>query len=254
MNEKELLLELGFTPSEAQIYLALVEQGPATIGELVKRTHIHTSVLYTAVQRLLQRGLITYVKKGRTKTFSAAEPKSLLQRTQTLTEELNKVIPTWEQKLKVKAPEIVVEVYEGFRGLTNMFNALFSDTKPGDEYLSFTLGQEFQNEECLNWFNNLGRRRMALKLNVKALCPLQYKSLFERVGDPTILRRTGLRFSGFEFPQGIVIFHDSIIFISCTPAAKAIRIEDAKLVRQYRTFFLQIYASGKHYIPDKLKP
>ncbi len=251
MNERELLLELGFTPSEAQIYLALVEQGPATIGELVKRTRIHTSVLYTAVQRLLQRGLITYVKKGRTKTFSAADPKSLLQRTQTLTEELHKVIPTWEQKLTAKAPEIVVEVYEGFPGLTNMFNALFADAKPHDEYLSFTLGQEFKNDACLRWFNNLGRRRMALKLDVKALCPTRYKSLFERVGDPKILSKTGLRFSKFEFPQGIVIFHDSVIFISCDPTVKAVRIKDTKLAEQYRAFFKQLYASGKPYSPSK---
>ncbi|MBI4150936.1 BlaI/MecI/CopY family transcriptional regulator [Candidatus Woesearchaeota archaeon] len=251
MNESELLIELGFTPSEAKIYLALVEQGPATIGELVKRTRIHTSVLYTAVQRLVQRGLITYVKKGRTKTFSAADPKSLLQRTQNLAEELHKVIPAWEQRLKVIAPEIIVEVYEGFPGLTNMFNALFADAKSGDEYFSFTLGQEFQNEECLKWFNNLGRRRMALKLNVKALCPLRFKALFERVGDPKILAKTGLRFSKFEFPQGIIIFHDSIIFISCDPTAKAIRIKDANLAEQYRTFFMQLYASGTSYVPPR---
>ncbi len=251
MKETDLLQELGLTQSETLIYLALVEYGPAPIGELVKRTRIHTSVLYTAVQRLVQRGLITHVKRGRTKTFSATNPKALLQQTQNLTEELQKVLPIWESKLKARAPEIVVEVYEGFPGLTNMFNALFADARLGNEYLSFTLGQEFDNEECLRWFNNLGRRRMALKLNVKALCPTRFKSLFEKVGDPKILMRTGLRFSSFEFPQGIVIFHDSVIFISCTPAAKAIRIKDAKLAEQYRTFFLQLYASGKPYVPSK---
>ncbi len=251
MEEQELLNKLGLTNSESKIYLILVEKGQATIVELIKKTQIHTSVLYSALQRLIHKGLVTYIKKGRTKTFIATNPKVLLQYASDLQDELTNIIPKWEKQLTTKTSESIAEIYEGLPGLTNLFNMLFSEAKPGDLYLSFTLSEEFKNENYLKWFNNLGIRRIALKLNVKALCPKKFKTLFKKLGNPEILSRTKLRFSNFEFPQGIVIFHDSIVFLSFDKNVKAIRINDSKFSKQYRNFFLQIYASGEPYLSQK---
>lgn len=234
-----MLEKLGFTHSESIVYEALIMNGSQTIYQLIKHTHTHTSVLYTTIQRLMNKGFVTYVQKGHARVFSAANPETLLAYNREITAELQHQVEEWK-KIKLLQKQTVVEVFEGLSGLTNLFNSLLSNAKPHELYLSFTLGQEFWNEKCLHWFNNLGRKRIALKLNVKSLCSLKNKPLFDKVGDWKILKKVGLRFSEFEFPQGIVIFRDSIIFLSWNPI-KAIKIEDSAMAKHYNRFFLYVY-------------
>lgn len=50
------LIDLGFSPYEADIYLALVQQGPANGSQLARRSGVPRSMAYQALDRLVDKG------------------------------------------------------------------------------------------------------------------------------------------------------------------------------------------------------
>jgi len=238
-----MLEKIGFTTTESEIYELLVLHGPVTAYNLQKRCRIHSSVLYAALHRLNNKGFVSSIKKGRTKIFQAVDPEVLIKYQEEIGSELRKKVEDWK-KIRTETSETETQVYEGIAGLTNLFNSLLKGAYKNELYLSFTLGEEFFDKNCLSWFNSLGRKRISLGLNVKSLASNRYKKIFERIGDWDILDKSGLKFVDFEFPQGLVIFRENIILISWRPKAKAVRIIDQHMAEQYKKFFLKLY-SGK---------
>jgi len=63
----DLLGRLGLTKNQARLYAILLREGPATIGELAKRSGIHRANAYRIVSHLKNIGLIELLLGGVTK-------------------------------------------------------------------------------------------------------------------------------------------------------------------------------------------
>ena len=79
MDETQIhnLIKLGFTDGEAKTYLALIEIGSSTVGPLAKKTGIAYSKIYEVLERLIKKGVVSFIKKGKTKYFQAVNPSAL---------------------------------------------------------------------------------------------------------------------------------------------------------------------------------
>lgn len=75
---KDKLLHLGFTPNQASVYVALLEQGQAKIGPLAEQTGLHRYIVYQALQDLLARKLVVKLSKRGVAYYSAADPEPLV--------------------------------------------------------------------------------------------------------------------------------------------------------------------------------
>jgi len=71
----ELLKEIGLTESETKVYLALLELGSTTKGPIVDKSQVASSKIYELLEKLIQKGLASFVVKSGTKYFEAAPPK-----------------------------------------------------------------------------------------------------------------------------------------------------------------------------------
>ena len=74
----ESLEEFGLTKIEAKVYLNLLRLGSTTTGPLVKKTELHRATVYDALKRLMEKGLINFIIKEKTRYFQAADPKHFL--------------------------------------------------------------------------------------------------------------------------------------------------------------------------------
>lgn len=74
----EKLQRLGLTKKEAKTYLSLVKYGESTANYIAKQTSTNRTVTYNILQQLIEKGLITYVKKEGKRFYSIAKPESLL--------------------------------------------------------------------------------------------------------------------------------------------------------------------------------
>ena len=74
----ELLRNIGLTDSEIKVYLALIELGSSTKGPIVDKSKVASSKIYELLEKLMQKGLASYVIKSGVKYFESAPPLRLL--------------------------------------------------------------------------------------------------------------------------------------------------------------------------------
>ena len=68
------LVELGLTNGEAKVYLSLLKLGLSKVGSIVKDCRVSYSKVYDVLERLILKGLVSYVLIGNIKHFNAVEP------------------------------------------------------------------------------------------------------------------------------------------------------------------------------------
>ena len=105
MNEK-LLQEIGLANSEITVYITLLKTGSIKVGDLIKRVNLHRSRVYEAINRLTEKGLVSYAIKNNIKFFEATDPERLVIYIEEQKEKLNekeksikKIIPELKQNI-----------------------------------------------------------------------------------------------------------------------------------------------------------
>ena len=63
MDYQKLLQQLGFNGNEIAVYMALLGLGMTQAGPIVKATKLHRMMVYTALDKLVQDGFATVVRK-----------------------------------------------------------------------------------------------------------------------------------------------------------------------------------------------
>ncbi len=75
----EVLRHLGLSPRDAQIYRTLLSLGPSPIRTVAEKAGINRGTTYECLKELQQKGVVTYLPKGRRRLFSPRDPEVLLQ-------------------------------------------------------------------------------------------------------------------------------------------------------------------------------
>lgn len=251
MEDLDLLMEMGLTKAEAKIYLTILKNGPLTAGKIVTLSRQHISVTYAALQRLVEKGYVSYVRKGKFDEYSILNPKIFEIRTKELMERLETRLKAWKDYIVKSKHQTTVEVVEGMKGLANVINGMLKDTKKGDKWRSFTLGKENENPEVLSFFKKINEKRLRLGVNARAICNSAYKDIVYKLGDPHHLKTAHLRFVAFEFPQGIITFQDNVLFVLWSKDPIIIHIKDSRLADEYGKFFDKLYQTGEPYKPPE---
>jgi HTH-type transcriptional regulator, sugar sensing transcriptional regulator len=132
-NLAEELTQLGVTPTEAQVYLALVQNGPMGASAIAATTGLSRTAVYPTLGALVDKGLVE-AGEGYGSRFSpvpaeqalphlmAADKAALLYREQ-LTAELIERIASLEERAET-APEELIQVLRSPRALRERFERL----------------------------------------------------------------------------------------------------------------------------------
>jgi sugar-specific transcriptional regulator TrmB len=119
---KKLLHSLGLSDSEATIYLASLELGPASVQDIAKKSHVSRVTTYAVIESLTERSLMSSVEKGKKHLFAAESPERLvafvtarLKEMETTLHEVQGAID--ELKLIQRGEKPVVKMYEGSEAL-----------------------------------------------------------------------------------------------------------------------------------------
>ena len=134
-----ILEEIGLTKTEIKIYLALLRLGQSTTTAIIKEADIYASKVYEFLDRLIQKGLVSYTIKSNKKYFRAADPEFLkeilkekrydLMRQE---DEVDKILPDLKSMKKVEENTIQSDIYEGLRGLKSVYEKILSTLKKGE--------------------------------------------------------------------------------------------------------------------------
>lgn len=229
----KILSSLGLLDSEISTYLAALRNGPSTVLDLTKHTRLSRQAIYTAIEALTHRGLMSSVQRGKKQFYTSESPNKLLSYAQRKEQELAEQI----SDLKLTLPELelqaggekpAVKVFEGKEGI----RALLEDTrehKPSEVY-------EITDLEAMNAI-----------LTSEDLEP--YRQEFRRIGSKIhgintttakpgegIMRIT-LPEDKAKFSSHIGVHGDKINLITFQGKMYAIIIENKGLAQALRTIF-----------------
>jgi len=141
------LKSLGLLESEVKTYLAALELGPSTVLELNKKIGLSRQAIYTAMESLIELGLMSSVEKGKKTLYAAESPERLrsiaeakLKKMESTVREIKSI--TSELKLIEKGEKPVVKVFEGTEGVMAIRDEIVK-SKPAVIY-------EFANEDMIS--------------------------------------------------------------------------------------------------------
>jgi len=170
MNEK-LLQEIGLANSEIKIYTTLLNTGQIKVGELIKEVSLHRSRVYEAINRLTDKGLVSYVIKNNIKYFEASDPDNLLTYIEEQKEKLNekennikKIIPELKKQVSLK-PNAEAHVFYGKEGFKTMRKDVLKQKQT--LYLLGAVGKE--DIHAKYFFPNFEKLRTKSKIKQKVL-------------------------------------------------------------------------------------
>lgn len=110
--ETEILEEIGLTKGEIKVYLALLELGESSAGPIKKKAKLQNSVVHLCLGNLIEKGLVSYVEKGKRRFYTATEPEKLLGFLDEKRRRLQEALPELIRKQKEQA-KYRVNIYEG---------------------------------------------------------------------------------------------------------------------------------------------
>jgi len=115
------LEKAGLRRNEIRAYLYLLEHGTSTPPQIARSTKIARPNLYSSLQTLKDRGLISEQRKGSRKTYIAVDPSVLVQTLEHQTEEMRQILPDLRGLYAAQTNKPVIKYYEGTEQVKEIF-------------------------------------------------------------------------------------------------------------------------------------
>lgn len=138
----EELREFGLTENEIKIYLILLKLGTANPAEIAEKTGLSRSYIYDALERLLEKEMVSSILKNNKKHYQATDPKRLGELSKQRFEKIQKIIPKLEDLQKTTKEEIKVELHKGTYVYKTLLRDILSTLKRNQEVLIFGIDDE----------------------------------------------------------------------------------------------------------------
>ncbi len=138
------LKKLGYEEQEIKTYLALLDFGELTATKIAEKTALGRVHTYQITNKLIEKGLVSYVIKNNIRYFSAADPETILQDLKEKEEGFKKILPELKARQKIIPSETKVEVFRGLEGINTILKMIL---KEGKDYVMLGGGEQFSKEE-----------------------------------------------------------------------------------------------------------
>jgi len=246
----DILEEIGLTKGEISVYIALLEHGNLKSGQISKYSGVHTSKVYPILERLIQKGLASYIIENNIRLYQASDPNQIIEyihkkklRLEEQEDVFKKELPSLMIKQKLSVHKPFASIYEGVKGIAALFNTMLEEWQPGEEYLVFSPGDEFRNEEINTFFKKHHLRRIEKGVIVKSLSLESQRNFYKKAYANT--KNFVFRFTDNSLPAGINIVHNKVSTLIWDPYPVAFVIDSADVAKKYRLFFMKLWKEAK---------
>ena len=235
----EILTDLGFTNAEAIVYLKLIETGPVKVGKIIEKTKLQSSTIHNTLNSLTDKGFITYILKGKIKTYQAVDPRLVLKNFKEREQRFSELIPQLQEKQRLSEHRTKAELYEGIKGITTVLNEFIKDTKKGDPFYFFSIDVKGINSEIQKFFERYDVKRKEKGLKVRGLARKELKPLFEHRKHPN------LRYVDFPIPSNVSMCNNKIVLLIWGDTPTGVMVHSPQLYESHVAHFNEIWKNAR---------
>jgi len=256
MIEEELITKAGLTQGESKVYLALLDIGISSIGPVIKKSGVARSFAYNIIDKLIEKGLVSYILKNKNKFYQAAEPSRIIdyleeekQKIDQGKEEIKKLLPKLNE-IQKSTPKAKVTIYEGYKGLQTAFEHYEDKLKKGEEFICFG-GYPTQKDIFHNYWKRHHLKRMQQEIKSKMLLDKDTKQDIIKNRNSYKFCDTRRMHKKIKMPAWFYIYKDTItIFLQENPDFKnnqtlAIEIVNDQITQSFKALFDEFWKLSK---------
>lgn len=232
----EILRKIGLSGGEIKIYAALVDLGISSVNKIHEKTGIERRNIYDILNKLIERGLVTYISENKKRFFQISHPNKIIgyveekkQELENTKKEIEKEIPSIIKKLEFKKPEIKAEIYRGPEGI----KAVWEDMLNYKEIYWIGSGR-YVPKTLPNFFTNWNKKRIKLRVKLFNLVRAELK---KEIKKPYTLEQ--MKFLPKEFsgnPTVICIYGDKTVNFLLGKEFFAFLVESKELAENYKLY------------------
>lgn len=243
----EILKGLNFTDGETRVYETLLQLGQTTIGPISKKSKITAAKTYPILEKLLEKGLISKIRKGKVLYFSPTNPERILtyldEKKNDIEEkkkEIEKEIPKWKQLTTKELTD--ARILQGLGGLNTFYeehNRLLLKTTKVFKVFSFE--DDWQKPEVKRFIQKQDLIRKDLGIEVRVIANEKIKEYITREN----YKLVKIRFTEQSIPVGTVISGKQVALLIWKEEPLVIVIDSTEIGKAYEKFFDEMWESAK---------
>ena len=245
------LKKIGLTEGEIKIYDTLLELGESTRTKLAKKSGISPSKIYDVANRLLEKGIISSVKKDGVIHFSAADPERLYDFLQMKESELkkekdlvDKLLPTLLLKFQEKADKTDVEVFYGWKGMETCYDDIIKTLGKGEYDYIFGASQGHDVKRADLFFLRYYKKKKKKGFSSKIIFNENVRGNKSRTG----LHKEApneIRFLHQDTFTEINFYKDTVLFVMLFKKPIVIRVKNKEAADSFKKFFDTMWKQAK---------
>ncbi|MCK6462672.1 MAG: hypothetical protein L6Q29_02525 [Candidatus Pacebacteria bacterium] len=240
--------ELGLAEKEAKVYLASLELGSGAVQEIAKKANINRATTYVIIEKLMKKGLMSSVEKGKKTYFQVEDPKRLL----TLLEEQEEGLKRKEEEFKKYLPELEtlfniaeekpkVRFFEGKEGLIAIREDYF---KAKDKNV---LGIFARDEEKKVFTQEERRAALNERINKGIHLKLIYTDEEKAKGESELTKVRFVPKDKFPLSSSYIIYDNKIGIVSLKGKLIGVIIENKEISNTLRSIFNLAWDGAEKY-------
>lgn len=245
---KSRLVEIGVQSNDADVYLALLALGQTTVGPVIASTGLHRNIVYTSLQHLVDRKLVSEKQVKGTKCFSPASPDVLVAEWERKANMARELASDLTSRLPI---DIDVTVHQGNEEYLALLTSLLSAMPRGStKYVMGTGGEMFMKETMRPIWEAYHRVARQRKVHIRMLGYVLQKEAIATDVNKEDMYEVRYLSDRVENPAGIHIYPElgvvlNIIYSDETTPVTAIRIDHSALVNGYLRFFNNLWQQAE---------
>lgn len=239
--DKNILKELGLTNNEIEVYLTLLRSGSISVNTIAEKSGLHRQAVYDALDRLLEKGFVSFVIRNNKKYFQGINPEKILEYLKEKEDKFKSILQDLVNLTKLPREDTFVEVFKGKEVIRTVYRDIVKEFQknPGEVLISGVDERKFIEED-----------RIALLQHIKKLQKLKCKERIIVKEDEKYFvegPQTEYRWISKESfsPTAIFVYNNKLTTIILGNPNYAIIIENRNLADAYRKQFNLLWKISK---------
>lgn len=230
------LQSIGLSKNESQVYVVLCTLGLCKAGDVVKKTKLHRMLVYTALDQLVDRGLVTRSKNTGGAVFQAADPKALRGYIERMSDLTESVIDRLRDIQQIDTQAITVRTLIGREGfIVNLQDIIASVKKQKDKTVRIMGGARDTDfyGAVGEWYPEYIELLKRSKIHKKLLAPTSYSAEFKKKFASETYTELRTMPKGLSAPTYTRITEEMVSIEMYEPSLMVIQIQNAAVARGY---------------------
>jgi len=129
----EILRKIGLSEGEIRIYRSLLDLGSSPLNKIHEKTGIERRNIYDIINKLIEKGLVTYTEENKKRKFSISHPNKLLGYIEEKKKELDNTkneisssLPEIIEKFNTKKEDINSQIFRGAEGIKAVWDDMLN--------------------------------------------------------------------------------------------------------------------------------